>query len=39
MHLPRGRTQSVLREANGGLRDIEDGDVLIPAKKQIVDKC
>jgi len=38
MDLRRGRTQPALCEVNCGLRDIEDSDVFVPAKKQIVNK-
>jgi hypothetical protein len=38
-HLRRGRTQAALRVVDCALRDIEDGDFRVSAKKQIVNEC
>ena len=38
-HLFRSRAQSLLSEVNGDLRDVEDGNVLVSANKQIVNEC
>src|ERR1700732_93693 len=38
MHVLRSRTQSAPGEVDCGLRDVEDGDVLVSAKKQIINR-
>ena len=38
-HLLRGRTQSLLRDFNRSLRDIEYGEVFVSAKKKVVNQC
>ncbi len=39
MYLRRSRPQAALGALNGALREIEDGDIRVSAKEQIVNQC